>query len=293
MKHVVYIGDPNMAFSSPSTLWDAQTDAITFCVKDKVDEPISAIRASKASVIIADSHINFDGISFENKTVVVVEDPRETIIKILNQCFPSKNMASGIHPTASIDKDATIHPSAHIGPNCVIGKVSIQENTVIHANVVINDNVTIGKNVIIFPGCVIGYIGYGYYKDESGKLLNFPHFGGVTIGDDVEIGANTCVDRGTLGNTVIKNGAKIDNLCHIAHNVVVGENSMVIALAMIGGSTKLGEGSWIAPSATLRDGIKIGRNSLVGLGAVVTKDVPDGVIVVGNPAKPYVAKVNK
>jgi UDP-3-O-[3-hydroxymyristoyl] glucosamine N-acyltransferase len=107
----------------------------------------------------------------------------------------------------------------------------------------------------------------------------------VIIEDCVDIGANTCIDRGTLGNTVIRRGAKIDNLVHIAHNVVVGENTMVIANAMIGGSTEIGADSWVAPSATLRDAIQIGAASTVGLGAVVTKSVPDGEVWAGNPAK--------
>jgi len=109
--------------------------------------------------------------------------------------------------------------------------------------------------------------------------------GGVIIEDNVDIGANTCIDRGTLGHTYIKEGAKIDNLVHIAHNVIIGRNTTVIANAMIGGSTIIGDNVWIAPSSTLRDGITIGNSSTVGLAALVTKTIPENEVWAGFPAK--------
>ncbi|MFA6455573.1 MAG: UDP-3-O-(3-hydroxymyristoyl)glucosamine N-acyltransferase, partial [Bacteroidota bacterium] len=150
----------------------------------------------------------------------------------------------------------------------------------------IYDNVRIGKNVIIQAGAVIGGDGYGYSRNDKGEFEKFPHVGAVLIEDDVEIGANTCVDRGTLGNTIIREGAKIDNLVHIAHNVTVGKHAAVIAQSMIGGSTVIGDYGWIAPSASLMNGIKIGSKVTVGLGAVVTKNIPDGETWAGVPAQP-------
>jgi UDP-3-O-[3-hydroxymyristoyl] glucosamine N-acyltransferase len=108
----------------------------------------------------------------------------------------------------------------------------------------------------------------------------------VLIEDGVEIGSNTSIDRGTLGDTILRQGARIDNQVHIAHNVIVGRHAAVIANAMIGGSTTIGDGAWIAPSACVRDGLKIGSNALVGLAALVVKDVPDGATVMGAPARP-------
>ena len=105
------------------------------------------------------------------------------------------------------------------------------------------------------------------------------------IGDNVEIGANTCIDRGTLGDTVIEDGAKIDNLCHIAHNVHLKKNSVIIALSMIAGSCVVEEGAWVAPCSAVREGRTVGKNSLVGLGSVVVKDVPEDTVVMGVPAK--------
>ncbi len=132
---------------------------------------------------------------------------------------------------------------------------------------------------------MIGADGFGYERNEVGELEKFPHVGGVLIEDNVEIGANSCIDRGSLGDTRICQGARIDNLVHIAHNVYVGRHAVVIANAMVGGGTHIGDFAWVAPSACLRDRIKIGDKSLVGLASLVTKDVPNGETVLGCPAR--------
>ena len=119
----------------------------------------------------------------------------------------------------------------------------------------------------------------------GGAFEKFPHVGGVQIGDTVEIGANTCIDKGTLGDTVIGDGSKIDNLVHIAHNVKVGRSCAIIAHCMVGGSTVIGDYSWVAPSSCLRDQLVIGRHATIGLGSVVTKAVADGDTVYGVPAR--------
>ncbi len=286
IKGYKIIRNPEMEFSIPSTLWDGKIGSIAFCSKQRVKNPIQAINESKASVVITDKEVESKKLESKNKAVVLVENPREIFIRILNECFPPEKKKGEIHPSSEIDNEADIHPSVYIGPHCVIGKCKIGANSIIHPNVIINDNVTVGKNVIINPGSIIGYDGFGYNRNEKGHLEKFPHYGGVIIEDDVEIGSNVCIDRGTLGNTIIKKGAKIDNFCHISHNVIIGRHSAVIAHAMVGGSTIVGDYSWIAPSAALIDGIKVGNKALVGLGAVVTKDVQDNEVVVGNPAIP-------
>jgi UDP-3-O-[3-hydroxymyristoyl] glucosamine N-acyltransferase len=280
------LGKKERNFFFPSNIWDAKKGAITFCSKQKVKDPSMIINKTKASIVLVDNNIDSKKIDYKNKTIVLIDNPRLTFIRILNCCFPPEKKRGVIHPSSQIDKRADIHPSVYIGPFCVLGKCSIQENSVIYPNVIINDKVKIGRNVIINPGCVIGYDGFGYARNERGAIEKFPHYGGVIIEDNVELGSSVSIDRGTLGDTIIKKGAKIDNFSHIAHNVIVGKHSLVIAHAMIGGSTELGDFSWIAPSAALREGIKIGRKTMVGLGAVVTKDVPDNTVVVGNPAMP-------
>jgi UDP-3-O-[3-hydroxymyristoyl] glucosamine N-acyltransferase len=179
-----------------------------------------------------------------------------------------------------------VHEEVYIGPFTYVGGAEIARGTIIYGHVYIYDGVQIGKNVIIHAGTIIGADGFGYLREEDGSVTSFPQVGGVEIEDQVEIGANACIDRGSLGNTIVRRGARIDNLVHIAHNVVVGRNAFVIANAMIGGSTVLGDGSWVSPSATLRDTIRIGRDAMVGLGAVVTRDVPDAEVWAGTPARP-------
>jgi UDP-3-O-[3-hydroxymyristoyl] glucosamine N-acyltransferase len=141
------------------------------------------------------------------------------------------------------------------------------------------------KNIIVHATAVIGADGFGYERNEKGELEKFPSIGGVIIEDNVEIGACTCIDRGTLGDTIIREGCKIDNLVHIAHNVEIGKHSIIVAHATICGSAQIGEYCWIGPHAVIRDKVTVGNRVMVGMGAVVTKDVPDGVTVMGVPAR--------
>lgn len=260
--------------SEGSMVWVAST-------KPNAEE---IIKATNATYIICGENVD-PSESFERKVVIRVKNPRLFFIKILSEFLELVPKTSSIHPTAVIDSDCIIGENVSIGANAVIGKCEIGSDTFIGANVTIYDRCIIKNRVKINSGTVIGADGFGYQKIDDGTLLKFPHIGSILIEDDVEIGANTCIDRATLGVTHIKKGAKIDNLVHIAHNVVVGENSAVIAQAMVGGSTRIGDNCWIAPSVALRDGLLIGAGSTVGMGAVVTKNVPDGETWTGNPAK--------
>ena len=134
---------------------------------------------------------------------------------------------------------------------------------------------------------MLGGDGFGYVKNEATQEYElFPHLGGVVIEDHVHIGNNTCIDRGSLKDTIIHQGVKIDNLVHIAHNVTVGKNSLIIACSMIAGSVVIGENCWVAPSSSVRNGIYIGDNTTIGLGSVVTKSVGADETIAGNPAVP-------
>jgi len=274
-------GENKSLVTNISAITDSDNGTFSWLNPTRLDKEV-LVEKTKAGFIVIDSDEVFE--PKENQMFIRVSNPKLFYIKTISKFLNSKSL-SGIHSTSIVSPLAKIHPSVTIGPFCIIGECEIGEETVIDSNCKIGDNTKISKRVKIGTGVVIGGDGYGYVDDIDGSKLRFPHIGGVIIFDDVEIGSNTCIDKGTLSNTVINQGVKIDNLVHIAHNVVIGKNSMIVANVVIGGSTLIGENSWIAPSATLRDGISIGSRSTVGLGALVTKSIPSNEIWAGFPAK--------
>lgn len=219
-------------------------------------------------------------------TLLITANPRLSFMRAVGIYFGPPVPPEGVHATAIIDPSAQIHPSASIGAYCCIGAdCSVGAGSVLYPHVILYNRVSMGARCRVNSGTVIGADGFGYERNEHGELEKFPHLGGVLIGDDVEIGSNTSIDRGSLGNTVIGDRARIDNLVHVAHNVQIGEDAAVIALTMLGGSSKIGTQAWVAPGAVLMNQVKIGANGTVGLGAVVVKDVDDGQTVMGAPAQ--------
>jgi len=279
------VGSTERVVTHVAPIHEAQDEsAITFC-RYSGSEGLQRMRATQAGMVICGDDQSVDELADSGKTFILVDNPRLSFLRLVRALFVEPR-PSGIHATAVVHPEAKIHPDAYMGPFTYVGKCEIGAGTVIHGHVHIYSNTRIGRNVTVHAGTVIGADGFGYERNESGELEKFPHVGGVVIEDNVEIGANTCVDRGTLGDTVIREGAKVDNLVHVAHNVIIGRHAAVIANAMLGGSTRIGDYAWIAPSACLRDMISIGEGALVGLGALVVKDVPDGVTVMGAPARP-------
>lgn len=145
--------------------------------------------------------------------------------------------------------------------------------------------VKIGKRVTIGENCSIGYDGFGYERDETGKLWKFPHYGGVVIESDVEISSNVCIDRATFGNTHIGQGTKFDNKIHIGHNNRIGKNCVITAGVVTSGSVTVEDNVWLGVSSCIREGLRIGEGALVGIGAVVIRDVEPYTTVIGNPAR--------
>lgn len=225
------------------------------------------------------------GTKMENaQSMIFSDNPKMCFFEILTKFFTesecSRISVSSIVETNYIGKNVSIGHHCYICPEVFIG-----DNVKIDHNVVIKCPAKIGNDCVISSGVVIGTDGFGYYRDNSNKYRKVPHFGGVEIGNSVEIGANTCIDRGTIEDTIIEDNVKIDNLCHIAHNVHIGENSMIIAQTMLGGSCELGKDAYIAPAGVVMNQAKIGDGGFVGMGAVVVKDVENNKVVAGVPAK--------
>lgn len=218
-------------------------------------------------------------------TYLLFENPRLAFQKVLTEFFmPAKKI--GISTTAIIGNNVEIGKDVYIGEYVVVEDNSVigAYTTIDHHTTIKNDTI-IGENVIIGANNTIGGVGFGYEKDETGEYVFIPHIGNVVIGNNVEIGNNTCIDRAVLGSTVLMDNVKVDNLVHIAHGVQVGRNSLVIANAMVAGSVQIGENTWVAPSSSIINQKKIGNNVTIGLSAVVVKNVEDGQTVIGSPAE--------
>lgn len=241
------------------------------------------VEKSPARVILVDLSVEY----VPGKVFIYVKNPKRALATVGNEFFVKKPVP-GIHPTAIVDEGAEIADTATIGAYAVIGKATIGEGTVVSPFVRIYDNVIIGKECFIKEGAVIGGAGFGFEKDEDGNRFRFPQIGGVKIGDHVDVGGNTCIDRGALSDTILEDYAKVDNLCHIAHNAHIGKNAVVVACAEVSGSCKVGDNTWVGPNACIRDQRNVGSNTMIGMGSVVVKHVGDNEVWAGNPAKQLV-----
>lgn len=222
--------------------------------------------------------------SEQNKILLVSDNPKLLLTKIYNKYF-KLTIKAEISDKADISPDAIIGDNCHIGAFCSIGRCKIGDNVAIMANVTIYDNVTIGDYVIIHSGTVLGRPGFGFEKDIDGSLINFPQISTLIIEDNVEIGANCTIDKGALKDTIIGKNSKINNLCHIAHNVSIGKSTTITGQVNISGSTTIGNNVWISPNSTLIGHTSVGNNSIIGAGSVVTKDIPANEVWLGAPAK--------
>ena len=187
---------------------------------------------------------------------------------------------SYIAKTAKVGKNCRILPGAYIG-----GEVEMGDNCYIGTGTRLVGDIHIGNNVIIRENTVVGADGLSTDRDENGRALTMPQFGGVVIEDDVQIGALTVIARGAIDNTILRRGSKIDNSTFISHNVVLGEDSFVVGESIMFGSSSTGKQAFISGNSTIRDGRHIGDKAIVGMGSVVVRNVEDGAVVKGNPAK--------
>ena len=290
------IGDGSIRLTGFAPADCARTGDLTFAEKET---HFAAAEQSQAAAILVSQTF-----ASSAKVLIRVPDARVAMARVLPLFFPPDQSPSGIHPSANIDASAQIDPTAHIGPNCVIGArvrlgarsvllggnhigrdCEIGDDTCLFPNVVVYARTQIGHRVSIHAGTVIGSDGYGYVFD-GGHHRKVLQVGNVIIGDDVEIGANAAIDRAALGSTIIGPGTKIDNLVHVAHNVVMGRHCLIMGQAGFAGSTQLGDYCVIASQAGIAGHLTLGIQAMVGAKSGVMRDIPDGGRVLGPPAAP-------
>lgn len=263
--------------------------------------------ASKAVAALVTRGVSVEGHDPSTRALLIVDNADLSLQKVLTLLAPpAAPVTPGIHPSAVIDPGAKVGAGVSIGPGCVVeagatlgdGVVlkanvvvqrlaSVGAGTLLHAGVVIGERCSIGRACVFWPGVVIGSDGFGYLPDPAGRgVLKVPHIGTVEIGDMVEIGANSCVDRAKFGATVIGAGTKIDNLCQIAHNVRVGRACLICGDSSLAGSSSLGDGVILAGSVTVSDGVSVGSGAKVGGRSSVTRTIPPGEVWLGTPAVP-------
>lgn len=290
------IGDASTLLTGFAAAGNAQAGDLTFA--DKEAFLIAAEQGAASAVLVPAAFTS------TTKVLIRVANPRVAMARLLPHFFPAEEVAPGIDPGASIAASARIDPTAHIGPHCVIGEdvsigarcvllggnhlgrgVTLGDDVRLHPNVTLYHQTQVGHRVTIHAGTTIGADGFGYVFDE-GRHRKVLQAGNVVIHDDVEIGANAAIDRGALGPTVIGAGTKIDNLVHVAHNVVMGRHCMIMGQVGFAGSTHLGDYTVIASQSGIAGHLKLGRQSTVGAKSGVMRDIPDGGTVLGIPAAP-------
>ncbi|QDD01659.1 UDP-3-O-(3-hydroxymyristoyl)glucosamine N-acyltransferase [Candidatus Methylopumilus planktonicus] len=274
------IGDSNILINSVASLESAHQNSISFFNNPRY---VDLLKTTKAAVVI----VNRDSLSFRKGVSIVIDNPYLYFAKVSQLLNPSKSLKKEVHKSAIIHSSCKLGQDIYIGPNVVIDEnVSIDDGVVIHAgsmieaesvigkasvihpHVVIKANTVIGKNCTLYAGCVIGSDGFGYAKDDS-KWLAIPQIGRVILGDNVDIGSNSTIDRGALDDTIISSGVKVDNLVQIGHNCMIGENTIIAGCVGIAGSAKIGKNCAIGGAAmilghlTITDGVTISPGSMI------------------------------
>ena len=292
------VGDGNLVMDGFAPLGGAKSTEISFLVKAKNCEEITSTGAG--AVVVP------HGVKGEyDIPLVVVKDPYLAAAHIHNFFLESPFIAKGIHERAVVGNQCVLSSELTVGPLAVIGdrvilgeRVRIEPGVVIGDDVIVGDDCTICSNVTVYSGSIIGNRvtihsgtvvgsdGYGYAANEWGEHIKRPQVGIVRIGDDVEIGSNSCIDRAAYGETWIKSGCKIDNLVQIGHNVVIGENSLIVAQVGISGSTTLGRNVVMGGQAATTGHIIIGDQVMIAARGAAHANLEKGAVVGGTPAIP-------
>jgi UDP-3-O-[3-hydroxymyristoyl] glucosamine N-acyltransferase len=293
------LGDGGVLLTAVGPLDRAGPGVLTLAVSPRYAGALQASRAGAVLVppALADSPAG-------PATRIVVGDPYGSIVRVIRRLFPADLQAPGIDPTARIGAGCQLGANLVIGPYVVLGRgvclgdrcrlaegvsigdgVTVGEDTSMDARVICYAGARIGRRVILKAGAVIGGDGFGYLSRGSGHE-RIPHVGGCVIGDDVEVGSNSCVDRGSLDDTVIGQGTKLDNLVHVGHNVRIGERCLLMAGVGVAGSTRLGNDVILSGHVGVTDHLAIGDRVQVAAKSAVIGNVPADSVLSGNPARP-------
>lgn len=292
-------GDPDLRLEGITALESSSPGQLSFLIDSRYRHLLSGCRASALIVPSKFRELEYD--------LLIAGNPQLALAKAIQLFLPDSQEAAGIHPAAFIGEGVVFGEGVSVGPLALVGdrsqigaktkigpgaflgkEVRIGEGCLIHSRACVLDRCMIGDRVIIHAGAVIGADGYGYARDERGRHVKIPQTGIVQIDDDVEIGANATVDRATFGRTWIKRGAKIDNLVMLAHNVEVGEDSLLVAQVGISGSTRVGDSVVLAGQVGVAGHLQIGDRVKVGATAGIHHSIKPDQIIAGNfPGVPH------
>jgi len=298
-------GDPKTLINGVAPIADAKAGQLAFYSTERNSAafknlPIEVLKNTKASIILVQLEHVKD--APKGATLLISESPRGDIVKIIGEIYREKPRF-GIHwaahvehgvffrkrrsvyigQFASVDRGAVLEPDVKIYPNAFIGQnVKIGRGTIVHGGAHI-ENATIGENCVIYPNAVIGKDGFGFTRQE-GKNVFIPHVGRVVIGNRVSVGSNSCIDRGAMTDTIIGEGTKIDNLCQIAHGVIIGSECFLASGVGIAGGCVIGDRVLLGGHVGIANGVKIGNDAEVGANSGVFRNIPDGERQMGYPA---------
>lgn len=307
------VGNPDVRISNVNRIGEAQAHEVSFISSDSYAKFLSV---TQAGVVFISEHVWKGALAEGSDTkrqrtdqaaLIIVPDAYRSFVAVMREFFPPLRMTPGLrHPSAIVHPTATIHSTACIGPGCTIDAgctvgertmlyanvslyehVTIGADTIVHANVVCTQGTRIGDRCIIHAGAVLGADGFGFFENADGSFEKIPQVGVVVVEDDVEIGANTTIDRAAVGETRIESGVKLDNLIHIAHGVVVGKHTAIAAQAGISGSTRLGERNRIAGQVGIVGHITTEHDVVVEAQSGVSKSIATPGHYFGSPAKDH------
>ncbi len=294
------VGDKNATVSTVSSIDGGKAGSLAYLTNPKYEQ---YVYTTEASIVLVDN--TFEPKDEVKTTLIKVENVGQCVLNLLEMYNATRPRKTGISKLASINESATVGDDCYVGdftvieagakvganvqiyPQCYIGdNVTIGEGTKIYPGVKIYEGCTIGKNCILHAGVVIGADGFGFAPREDGSFAKIPQLGNVIIEDDVELGANTCIDRAKTDSTIIRRGVKLDNLIQIGHNVEIGSDTVMSAQVGIAGTSKVGSNCFVAGQVGVADHVTIGNKVQIGSKSGIDKNVPDGEIRFGYPALP-------